>query len=662
MKTLYKKTIVILTIVALFLNCIVVSSAKEIIPGDADGDGCVTASDARIVLRVSVNVEEYGNFVFTSSDIDEDAKITASDARNILRLSTGLGILLDNAFYKIISRTLPIYTKPIVSSKIKEELGEYALMEQIPIKIDEIRYDGSKAFGSTLYRGIIGWVDMDNLEKYYVDGASDACRALNENTPIYSDPDSNSIVIDTTMKNEYYDTVDFINKDDEVWCHIGCPRSAGWVKIKELRPCDHRTNIGEYTIKSNEKIKLFSENTIFSPVIGDIYNNSKVWVEKTSYTSDGYMGKINYGDKSGWIELIEAEKFGSIVDVVMSSEFYIPDTISGALYYKDPIKREYACEIAECGKYININAWLETEAGYMGLTDNNMWINLNNLRCDTLTPRKGSLYIVSSTQGADLKKDPSSKSETIKKVAYGTVIRIKDIDFDKETYEYWIKTEYGSSSGYIRYRNLIKVDLNIEPAEYRVKPKVGIYIRKGPGTDYPKAGDMDCGEELNINAVLYRENRFWGLSDKDIWAPVDYLEYCNPDYVKGMYEVKNSSGAYIYDEYENKKIIPKDMYIYISGTKEINGMLRGNTSIGGVEYTVDLSYLKHAENFSYTSRLYKVKSSYGLNMRNGAGTEYTKIFNVDDGTGLFIDSFKYKGSELWGCTDNGLYVSMDYLE
>ncbi len=59
-------------------------------PGDVDCDGEVSANDARITLRASVNLEELSMEEYLSADIDNDSRITASDARMILRISVGL--------------------------------------------------------------------------------------------------------------------------------------------------------------------------------------------------------------------------------------------------------------------------------------------------------------------------------------------------------------------------------------------------------------------------------------------------------------------------------------------------------------------------------------------------------------------------------------------
>lgn len=59
-------------------------------PGDVDVDKKVTAADARMALRFSVNLENATPEELYMADVDGDLRITASDARTILRIAVGL--------------------------------------------------------------------------------------------------------------------------------------------------------------------------------------------------------------------------------------------------------------------------------------------------------------------------------------------------------------------------------------------------------------------------------------------------------------------------------------------------------------------------------------------------------------------------------------------
>ena len=58
--------------------------------GDVNGDGKLTASDARAALRMSAKLETYTPEQFAAADVNKDGKLTASDARIILRVSAKL--------------------------------------------------------------------------------------------------------------------------------------------------------------------------------------------------------------------------------------------------------------------------------------------------------------------------------------------------------------------------------------------------------------------------------------------------------------------------------------------------------------------------------------------------------------------------------------------
>lgn len=86
-KAFYKLTAFVLLII-LMLSMYV--NATAFIPGDANGDGKVSADDARAILRYSVSIDKYNNEILQRADVDKDGKITAEDARKALRLSIGI--------------------------------------------------------------------------------------------------------------------------------------------------------------------------------------------------------------------------------------------------------------------------------------------------------------------------------------------------------------------------------------------------------------------------------------------------------------------------------------------------------------------------------------------------------------------------------------------
>lgn len=58
--------------------------------GDVNGDGDVSAADARLALRIAANLTDPDEKQFAAADVDSDQTVTASDARKILRVAAGL--------------------------------------------------------------------------------------------------------------------------------------------------------------------------------------------------------------------------------------------------------------------------------------------------------------------------------------------------------------------------------------------------------------------------------------------------------------------------------------------------------------------------------------------------------------------------------------------
>lgn len=64
--------------------------AKQAVMGDINGDGKVTAEDARLALRAAIGLEKLTDEQIERGDMDGDGKITAADSRDILRKAVNL--------------------------------------------------------------------------------------------------------------------------------------------------------------------------------------------------------------------------------------------------------------------------------------------------------------------------------------------------------------------------------------------------------------------------------------------------------------------------------------------------------------------------------------------------------------------------------------------
>ena len=89
------------TVAIILALCVLLSAAPAVFAakaddaslcllGDVDGDGDVTASDARLALRAAVSLEKLTVTQTALADADRDGKVTAADARLILRAAVSL--------------------------------------------------------------------------------------------------------------------------------------------------------------------------------------------------------------------------------------------------------------------------------------------------------------------------------------------------------------------------------------------------------------------------------------------------------------------------------------------------------------------------------------------------------------------------------------------
>ena len=72
------------------INDELVKSISYLRACDVDGNGVISASDARIILRASVNLEQLSENQKVAADINKDYIVSAFDARYVLRFSVGL--------------------------------------------------------------------------------------------------------------------------------------------------------------------------------------------------------------------------------------------------------------------------------------------------------------------------------------------------------------------------------------------------------------------------------------------------------------------------------------------------------------------------------------------------------------------------------------------
>ena len=89
-----KKVIISLLLSLVVVFCLAVSASAAYY-GDVDGSGKVNASDARLILRASAQLETLDENQKKIADVNGDNKVNASDARTVLRMSAQIEELVE---------------------------------------------------------------------------------------------------------------------------------------------------------------------------------------------------------------------------------------------------------------------------------------------------------------------------------------------------------------------------------------------------------------------------------------------------------------------------------------------------------------------------------------------------------------------------------------
>lgn len=124
-----KKFISLLLALVLMFTIVAVSFATDRGLGDANGDGNITALDARLALRISAKLETVDESVLKAADIDGNGNVTAVDARIILRFSTKLD------FIENYTKEEPITDEPATDEPTTDETTTQEPMPEMPAEI-----------------------------------------------------------------------------------------------------------------------------------------------------------------------------------------------------------------------------------------------------------------------------------------------------------------------------------------------------------------------------------------------------------------------------------------------------------------------------------------------------------------------------------------------
>ncbi len=124
------KRIISLTLALIIcLSYTFIFSASAAMMGDVDGNGSITAADARLALRASVKLDKLSEEQTKIADVDDTPGVTAADARLILRASVGLEELHTHSYESKITKEATCTESGILTKTCK--CGE-TITEVIP--------------------------------------------------------------------------------------------------------------------------------------------------------------------------------------------------------------------------------------------------------------------------------------------------------------------------------------------------------------------------------------------------------------------------------------------------------------------------------------------------------------------------------------------------
>lgn len=151
-------------ICASFWSAAASNQTKTYALGDVNGDGKIISSDARLVLRFAVDLEDLTDEQVKAADADENGTVNTTDARNILRFAVQITLDLKGTPSYTTTTTAPTTTRRDPSTYKIAMLGDslVATAANYAVRSDQIDYYGKvslnvysifnkKATGSSRY-------------------------------------------------------------------------------------------------------------------------------------------------------------------------------------------------------------------------------------------------------------------------------------------------------------------------------------------------------------------------------------------------------------------------------------------------------------------------------------------------------------------------------
>lgn len=207
-------------------------------------------------------------------------------------------------------------------------------------------------------------------------------------------------------------------------------------------------------------------------------------------------------------------------------------------------------------------------------------------------------------------------------------------------------------------------------------------VRSAPGTGYAKAGTLAKGTKVTVLETKIVGSVKWGRIGANRWICLSYVDFGSGSTSSGgssLWEGEDGSSSGTTETgtagtvtanslivrsgagtgYTRVDTLTKGAKVTVYETKTVNGTKWGR--IGNNRW-VCLNYVsKSGDTTDKVIASGTVSTtSGGLNVRSGAGTNYTRVGSLASGTKIDIYEEKTVGGTKWGRTDKG-WVCMDYV-
>ena len=205
----------------------------------------------------------------------------------------------------------------------------------------------------------------------------------------------------------------------------------------------------------------------------------------------------------------------------------------------------------------------------------------------------------------------------------------------------------------------------------------GLNVRSAPGVGNPVVGSYRKGDQVKIYSQTTQNNMLWGMTDKG-WVSMNYISLISGGNNGGNNGNGNSTviatGVVKANTNLNVRNGAGTGYTKVgslSGGSVVN--IYERVTVGGMEWGrvgtnqwVSLAYVTLNTNnggsiITPSTGLGTVISSTGLNVRNGAGTNYTRVGSLAPGTQVNIYEVTTVGTQQWGRIGTNQWVCMTYI-